>query len=269
MSDNEKVHYDSMSAFSEWLDSKRGTQAPGARWSSEKNAPKEDWDLDTSLDATFEYKAKGYHWEGGSRLLQKAVKMLNPSDSFQPVSTPTLVNSVVGFMPDVPAYLAGEVESMMTTENLLPEMPVVSIGINIGGHSGICSKTFRNRGAAVVSLIDKFESEGKRVELVACVGIRHERSSVDWSMVIKQSDEHWSPETIAFVCCHPAFFRRFLFMVIEWHLPKSTSNGYGKPSDGDLKKDFDLYFPHVQGNNGWGTPKEAFESVNRYLPDVE
>ena len=165
--------------------------------------------------------------EHGDRITTEQVQSAAVKISYE--AAPAWEYAPVGAFPSIPAYSAGVPEDMFVPldDGASNVKPIVRIAVNIVCSGWVEPQDIINRGAAIVALIDKVQSEGQRVELVAFCHIEgrgNDRFII--SVTVKRPEEPVDMDRIAFALAHPSMLRRCAFRVVEWLCPYLLS-GYG------------------------------------------
>lgn len=170
----------------------------------------------------------------------------------------------VGVFACIPAHAAGVPADMfINTEDAPPtQSPVVRIAVNMSGNASIDAEEFVNRGAAIVTLIDRIQLSGRRVELIA---IKHGESSCRrdrfiWSVTVKRPEEPIDMDRIGLAFATAIMLRRFFFRVMEFMVPREVvAYGYSRHFDEECKE-FHMTIPII--NEGqYSTPERANRKV--------
>lgn len=155
----------------------------------------------------------------------------------------------VGAFACIPAHAAGVPEDMfIQTEDAPPvSSPIVRIAVNMSASASVDPQDIVNRGVAIVSLIDRIQASGRRVELIA---IKHGRLRNDqfvWSVTVKRPEEPVDMDRIGLVFATPIMLRRFFFRVMEFTVPHPV-DGYGASTHYPEEcRDCDLSIPNIKG----------------------
>lgn len=176
-------------------------------------------------------------WEGALRLAREGWTQGALNLNNRPEGLPPPVNhhydlkyDVGGQLPDVPRFLSGDPAHMITRGKRIGNPPVVHLCINMWILAMISAQEQANYGTAMVALIDKIESTGRRVELdVTFIG-RSGGQTVVLGWKVKQASEHCDLAAVAFAIAHPASFRRFGFAMVERSPSHWNWGGYGRNS---------------------------------------
>jgi hypothetical protein len=221
-----------------------------------------EWDEAMSLA-----KAGGYWAEGAEKMVQGVADAAALRENH---AQPMLTNTVAGFMPDVPAYLAGVPDCMVAFEEgdiSQIQRPVVTIGVGIFAWS-VSPSAVINRGVAILSLIDAIESVGYRVQLDYVGDNTGDGGFKKIRVVLKRAGDHWNPGQVAFATAHAAMLRRLTVACLERDpatVPR-TKEGYGHGDDGYIEE-YSLAFPYMTTDRGYDSLEDALESVERIAAD--
>lgn len=163
------------------------------------------------------------------------------------VFRPVLVHDVWGDTVDVGRFAAGLPDTMMhwQSSDLVARgfgQSIVHIVFNMTVSWSVSTEAIRNRGAAVVALVDALEMAGKRVKIDLVYAASLGRNDTAEQMAIwtnvKQPDMPLQIDQLAFSLCHPSAFRRIGFGVAE-QMPPDIRRGlssYGRPPFDVLEK---------------------------------
>ncbi len=260
------LEFDSISEMAAYLDSTsrlRGAGEFSIREQSERECP-------MTWEAAMECARNGGYWaEGAEKMVQGVADAAALRENY---SQPVIEHDVAGFLPDVPAYLAGQPDCMMhyhEGDMTTAQLPTVSIGIGTFAF-GVDSHCVVNRGVAVLSLVDAIEAVGYRCQ-VDYVGDSCEISGRGLKRIrvtLKRPQDHWNPGSIAFATAHAAMLRRLTVACLERDpgtLPR-TRRAYGKGDNGYIE-DYSIAFPYMVRNTGYETLPEALASVEHLARD--
>jgi hypothetical protein len=170
----------------------------------------------------------------------------------------------VGAFPCIPAYAAGVPEDMFVQSEDAPPVsqPIVRIAVNMSASAGVDAEHIINRGAAIVTLIDRIQLSGRRVELIA---IKHGYSRNDkfvWSVTVKRPEEPVNMDRIGLAFATPIMLRRYFFRVMEFTVPHHV-HGYGNSTHlADECNKFHLTIPLINSHD-YATPDRANRTVQQ------
>jgi len=262
-----ELHFDSLAELARWIDAH--DRQPDAGSVSEVEGRGDDW-CPMSYDETMALCRAGGHWPEGAEKMVAGVA--DAAALRENASQPMIENSVAGFMPDVPGYLAGVPDSMYAYNEgdmTVAQLPTVTIGI--GTYSAnTTSNAAMNRGIAVLSLIDAIEAVGYRVQLdyvFDCTG-EDGGGTQKVRVTLKRSQDQWNPGSVAYAVANPGMLRRQGFALLERD-PATvgrTQGGYGRGDDGYVE-DYGLAFTYMRGDYGYETLEAALASVESKAAD--
>ncbi len=253
------LRFDSLAELYQWIEDT--PQLPGSGNAACSNYAAPDWDLGVGFNGAMEIARNGGQWEQGATMLRKG--MAQAANLREQSTAPAITYDVAGFMPDVPAYLAGVPENMMRLADdgqATAQTPIVSVCVPNAAGAVDAGHIF-NRGIAVCTLIDVLEAAGTRVEANVALGTVPE---LDATVTIKRASDQWSPNAMAFGLGHPATIRRLGFAVRERHpdsLACTSNGGYG--SGGVTNPDqYTVSFPRLMNTrNTWDTVANALRTT--------
>lgn len=134
---------------------------------------------------------------------------------------------------------------------------VVKIIANVSVSGSVSHETMFCRGAAVVAATDILESCGYRVQVVLGMGLSKGGSRLDVQATIKEATQPVDTDRLSYVLCHPIFFRRFMFKVME-------SEGYSPsgcyPDSVRSDEEDAIVLPELLSSRG-ATKKETISQV--------
>jgi len=209
----------------------------------------DDWTDGASLDDAWNMLESGWP-KGADQIKDINAELTASSDGYKPL--PTFEPSVMGEIVEPSSYFAGEPECFYQQEPTQCKVPVVKIGIP---SSIVCSATAQelmNRGLALLSLINAIEQNRISTELwIVQYCTNGSNNSLLYHIKVKASDEPFDMDRLAFMCAHPAFFRRIIFSAME-HESKSGRRAIG-----------------ISRDDGYGTPKTHQSKEYDLLPDYK
>jgi hypothetical protein len=155
----------------------------------------------------------------------------------------------VGAFACIPAHAAGVPEDMfIPTEDAPPvSSPIVRIAVNMSASGGVDPQDIVNRGVAIVSLIDRIQASGRRVELIAIKHGHCHGEKFIWKVTVKRPEEPIDMDRVGLVFATPIMLRRFFFRVMEFTVPHVV-DGYGFSTHYPEEcRDCDLSIPNIKG----------------------
>lgn len=191
-----------------------------------------------------------------------------------PAPIATCAYDVAGAFPDVGLYCAGDPACMVSYD---PEQaktrPVLRFVVNLSYLAGVSGEAITNRGAAILSYVDKLESEGMRVELVAVRAARGKGKVFNFTFPLKAADEPLDIDRVAFVIANPAMLRRIGFAVAERDATAYRwfgNHGYGSCDDfpADWSVPHSVYFPALKDDGPFYSAHAAMSAVQDTIRDA-
>ncbi|MEM6500192.1 MAG: hypothetical protein AAF709_26235 [Pseudomonadota bacterium] len=228
-----------------------------------------DWYGTSSFEEAANYAR--YGWKDGLKNLVSAnLSLADLAEGHTALRSED--RDVFGCRPDVALYCAGAPDHMVVPgDRLGPSAPLVDMVVQGSYSNNNEAEEIINHGAALASLIDATESEGRRVQLTMAFGIVAGAFEFDVLIRIKQHSEPLDMDRLAFALSNPSMFRRIVFSYIEqgqsaqWHNAFRHSYGQPKPYS---KTGSEIIVPslqHWQGDHDWSTPESAFDTMKTAL----
>jgi len=270
-----KVHYDTIPDLMEYLDT-FPAHRPGGR--SVTSLATASWDFKAGWDGAVSLSMTG--WRAGTADIMSKVKDIQNRDTTERGG---FMWDVTGEILDVGAYCMGEPEHWLQPMEV-ESAPIFRICVNICCSCNVTADQFKNRGAAIIALVEKLQESGGIVELDVVMVDNGAKGSGGTEARRMGRVEAWhhfgaSPldvDMASFAIGHPAYFRRLMFGVIEVATKATGGCGiYG--SVGDLKQieaeQYDVYCPGGYSADGNGirefnTIDGAADWVNRTAEKV-
>lgn len=214
------------------------------RWASHSSV---DGDKEFTHTANFEEAVDLMKngWDDMAKRLTQTLKVKEQKSAM--VNRRKQVNSVAGFHPVVPLYLAGVPTNMVSTKMVPMKQKILNITKSVDYNAGTSTATIIEESVKAMQIVKKFEAMGYRVNLNIAVGSIEDKKMYA-KVRIKSADEKLNVSKLAFPMVHPSMLRRLFFRFIEVH-PEVTKNfiwGYGRPSTSkQLQKAFpdDIILP--------------------------
>ncbi len=261
------LEFDSLTALAAYLDSTPRVEGSGT-WSTDSQSRRESphtWEESMTIA-----RDGGWWSEGAEQMVQGVA---DASALRENMPDPVITTDVAGFLPDVPAYLAGVPDCMYRYDDgdmSTAQLPTVSIGVGSVSY-GVDSDSVMYRGVAILSLIDAIEAVGYRVQLdyVGDNTSGGPHTTKRMRVVLKRPQDHWSPGGVAFALTNASMLRRLVVACMERDSAcnnRTRGGGYGRGDDGYIE-DYSLAFPYMTSNRGYGTLREALRSVEKMAAD--
>lgn len=228
------------------------------------------WQDDTphTLNEAIKIACDGGYWaEGGRQLQQITVDADSDKDYIRRV----IVKDVTGFMPNIPALLAGHPQAMFNQKPGPKRRRYLKIGVGGSMSGSVPAQPFYNRGRAIMAVIDDLVTQGYGVELwTVCGAVTRGQLVALMSVRVKPADGQWSYDVAAFMLACSSISRRLFFRLLESNakLMKLIGQGYGIPIT-TAPEGYDVWFPSLTSreDNNYGTPKKALHTVADKVQD--
>lgn len=139
-------------------------------------------------------------------------------------------NHVFGFVPNVPNYILGIPEQMITISQTPQKVKTVSIIYYVGNNYNTTAKALEKAGIKILNAVNRLELSGVRVNLDICVMCSKKNGEWQIGCVnVKGYREQMDLKKLCFPIAHPSMFRRFGFKFLEKSkdMENNFSCGYG------------------------------------------
>ncbi len=138
---------------------------------------------------------------------------------------------VVGFAPNVPAFLRGLPENMIQATKKVVKDKVLNIIYNNNVNYRVDKQEIIDAGAKMLSAVLAVEKKGYRVNLYMNQGGFDGNETVSAFVKVKDSGTYIDRLKLAYPIVNPSFFRRHFFKYIEKQPVKGRQmiSGYGYP----------------------------------------
>lgn len=253
---------------------------PDAGRASRRNEGSFNWN--ESFEDSVRHARNG--WTEGAKHVKTATipvsNVLSTSGSLRR----NLDRVMCGGQPVMPRLMNGIPKAFVTlrkSDAMRGGSKIMFLAFNASAAGHIQHKTFRNRGAAAMALIDALESAGYRVyvELIHTVS----NNSI-MRCPLKLASQPLSETTHAYALAHCNALRRLVWGMEEtypWEVRRefgfTPSGGYGSPcniSKEDWKATFpgdivpDYIFPALQGSGDFGTPEATLRTTVKMFEEL-
>lgn len=236
-------YIDSFGSLNEFYDYLCNTPFNSAfRWAEHSSVDssiyQQKWTQTESFDEAVLLMKRGW-----SDMAQKLVNKLKVIDKkTEMVTKRRSVNSVAGFHPVVPLYLAGVPTSMVSYKMVPVKQKIVNITKLFNYHAGIASETIIDESIKVLQIVKKLEAQGYSVNVNVAFGSSKNGRNIAASIRIKNANERLNVSKLAFPMVHPSMLRRLMFRYIEVtpNATKGYVGGYGTPAS---KSEMQEMFP--------------------------
>ena len=163
---------------------------------------------------------------GNPELVQEIAYGVGKIEGMIEKDTPGWIRDVTGDFFDVSDFLSGEPE-VFRREELNEKKMVVPVFANFSMSHDIPNEVIKNRGCAIVSLVDCLQRAGFIVELSLVFGSLYR--NVYRYIKINISQDPVDLDAAAFVLANPMCLRRVYLAFLERECKKSHCGGYGSP----------------------------------------
>lgn len=140
---------------------------------------------------------------------------------------------VVGYAPNIAAYMAGSPRCMMQrTRVTRTSSKVINVLYNCAFPWSASKEQIIEQGVKVLEFVNESERKGYRVNLYASVFADRENEAVGMMVRIKSSEQALDLLKIAYPIINPSFLRRhyFRFLEVEKQISnKRWTSSYGRP----------------------------------------
>lgn len=121
-----------------------------------------------------------------------------------------------GFCPDVPSYLQGRPEHMISTSRAERPMRVITIINSVTVSARVSAERVVNYGGALISFVQSLTQQGYSVRIVNHWGAKADNGlAVHCFCIVKDCGRAIDLDQLAFCLVSPAYFRRLGFSIIE------------------------------------------------------
>lgn len=233
------------------------------RWAThssvETSAHKTKWTQTESFDEAVLLMKRG--WSDMAQKLVNKLKVLDKKTAM--VTKRRSVNSVAGFHPIVPLYLAGVPTSMVSYKMVPVKQKIVNITKLFNYSAGVSSETIIDESIKVLQIVKKLEAQGYSVNVNVAFGSSSGGRNIAASIRIKNANERLNVSKLAFPMVHPSMLRRLMFRYIEVtpNATKGYAKGYGAPVS---KSEMQVMFPdNIVIPAIWNTDVNKIDTVDQ------
>lgn len=251
-----KQTFNSVFELSSYIDATAGKIPAGSSSITEK--------ANMSVTETHRRAREGGRWpEGASRIEPITIDLAD--FDIHSLDMPQPHAAMVGYRPSVPAYLAGSPMSMIRQEPVSQPNRLLRVAVHVGKQFGTKQETTFDRGNAILSCLNALSAAGMAIELWAVWrNADHAGNSVHIDTCIKQAEDTYSPDSIAFALCNDGFQRRLAWHCLEaanetvdrkeCRAPQNVIDaGYGNGTGANFD-DFDVSFGYCKNSERWHGP---------------
>lgn len=204
------------------------------------------WEHHVSVDSSYRF-TQTYNFDEAVNLMKDGwsdmAKKLNAKLQVKEkqnamVNKRKMVNSVAGFQPIVPLYLAGVPTNMVQQKMVPVKQKIVNITKSVTYSVSVSTETIIEESVKAMQIVKKLEAMGYRVNLSIALGSIEPDRQLFSKVCIKHANEKLNVSKLAFPLVHPSMLRRLFLRFIEVcpDTTKSFIRGYGRPATADQIK---------------------------------
>lgn len=215
--------YDSLKAFNEYLNA--GTTQPAFSDHSHTNGEK--------FTGTNSYEDAERKMMQGDSDLQKKIEEAGVAQTRikvqKRVQRRQTYSSVVGAVPNVPAYISGAPNSMIAQRLVKTKKKVLNIGYSMTTSGDVDKGDIIKASAKMVSAIFNIEASGVRVNLYTLFCAKKQSHTIGLSLKVKDASRKIDTLRMAYPLAHSSFLRRqcFRWEEVTENIPDCYAYGYG------------------------------------------
>lgn len=215
--------YETLKAFNDYLND--GTLQPAFHESSKIGSER--------FAGTASYEEAEQKMIGGDSDLQKEIEEAGVSQTRIKIQKHVLrrqtYSSVVGAIPNVPAYISGAPNSMITQRMIKTKKKVLNVGYSMTALANVEKENIIKTSAKIVSAILNIEATGVRVNLFALFCAKKQSHLIGLSLKVKDASRKIDTLKMAYPLAHSSFLRRqcFRWEEVTKDIPKCYADGYG------------------------------------------
>lgn len=178
--------------------------------------------------------------KGWSEGFEKLVRLKKRIDEkvLSPIVKPRQVSDIVGYNPSVADWLQGNPLNMWNSAK--KQIPIfINIYLNMAYNCGTDRDEIFNRGIVVQSIVDALQDRGYSVRFKTCICVEYDDEMIFAVFKLKGEGEKLNIRKTYFPLCHPSFFRRLVFRLMETTPVRyrGWESGYGHPTNSrDLRE---------------------------------
>ena len=243
----------------------------GGTLKSDTNMPSEEWCDNTTLEESIELAR--YGWKKGASMMTDKLELAHRSTQFERL--PDYEYDVAGYIPNIPLYVSGSPTHMMSPiGNETSSKKTIEILVSLDASCGITADKMLNKGASILSLVDKLEHGGMSCHVTGCIysNARNNGSKHYFEFPIKKAGVPMDIDRCAFALVHPALLRRIWFRVIELDVDayRDFNSGYGIPTNVPLHmRTGKIYFPKANDFQPYSVEEGVKTAVEMYEHQID
>nr|DAQ19288.1 MAG TPA: hypothetical protein [Caudoviricetes sp.] len=138
-------------------------------------------------------------------------------------------SSVVGAIPNVPAYISGAPNSMIAQRTIKTKKKVLNIGYSMTVLADVDKNDIIKASAKVVSAILNIEASGVRVNLYTLFCTKKQSHTIGLSLKVKDASRKIDTLRMSYPMAHSSFLRRqcFRWEEVTENVPDCYAGSYG------------------------------------------
>lgn len=226
--------YESLKAFNDYLNA--GTLQPSFRECSKTSSEQ--------FAGTASYEEAEQKMMRGDSDLQKKIEEAGVAQTRikiqKHVQRRQTYSSVVGAVPNVPAYISGAPNSMIAQRLVKTKKKVMTIGYSMTACGGTDKNDIITSSAKVVSAILNIEATGVRVNLYSLFCAKKNSHTIGLALKIKDASRKIDTLRMSYPLAHSSFLRRqcFRWEEVTENVPECYAYTYGYVPESSEQTEF-------------------------------
>jgi hypothetical protein len=226
--------YETLKAFNDYLNA--GTLQPAFRECSKTASER--------FTGTASYEEAEERMMKGDSEIQKQIEDAGVAQTRikvqKQVQRRQTYSSVVGAVPNVPAYISGAPNSMIAQRLVKTKKKVLNIGYSMTACKGTDKNEIITASAKVVSAILNIEATGVCVNLYSLFCAKSGKNLIGMSLKIKDASRKIDTLRMSYPLAHSSFLRRqcFRWEEVTENIPECYAHGYGYVPESKEQADF-------------------------------
>lgn len=215
--------YESLKSFNDYLNN--GTQQPAFSDNSNRGSER--------FTGTASYEEAEQKMMQGDSDLQKKIEEAGVAQTRikiqKQVQRRQTYSSVVGAIPNVPAYISGAPNSMIAQRMVKTKKKVLNIGYSMTAHGSTDKNDIIKASAKIVSAVLNIEATGARVNLYTLFCAKKKTYTIGLSLKVKDASRKIDTLRMSYPMAHSSFLRRqcFRWEEVTENIPECYADGYG------------------------------------------
>lgn len=228
--------YESLKSFNDYLNA--GTLQPAFRYRESSKNNKE------RFTGTASYEDAEQKMMKGDSDLQKRIEEAGVAQTRikvqKQVQRRQTYSSVVGAVPNVPAYISGAPNSMINQRLVKTKKKVLTIGYSMTAAGGVDKDNIIKASAKIVSAVLCIEATGVRVNLYTLFCAKEGKNLIGLSLKIKDASRKIDTLRMSYPLAHSSFLRRqcFRWEEVTENVPECYAGNYGYVPESSEQAEF-------------------------------